>query len=82
MSMHLKWVPKPTSHHRFVVSKKSAAMREYHVRIPKEGLDHGSHFGTCTCGFPMKESIPCDHIIAIVKRGVIPNLMRVDIMPF
>jgi hypothetical protein len=34
--------------HTFVVSKKSAATREYDVVILKVGLDHGSRFGTCT----------------------------------
>jgi hypothetical protein len=69
-------------HHCFVVSKKSAAMGEYKVEIPKEGLVHGSCFGTCTCGFPTKEGLPCDHMVSIVKVGLIPNLARVQIMPF
>jgi hypothetical protein len=73
---------KTPSHHCFVVSKKSAAMREYKVEIPKEGLVHGSRFGTCTCGFPTKEGLPCDHMVSIVKVGLIPNLARVQIMPF
>jgi hypothetical protein len=69
-------------YHKLVVSKKSAATREYVVVIPKVGLDHGSRFGTCTCGFPAKEGIPCDHMVAIPKCGAIPNLTRMGIMPF
>lgn len=70
------------SHHKLIIAKKSAAMREYYVEIPKVGLNHFSCFGTCTCGFPTKEGIPCDHMVAIVKVGAIPNLSRVQIMPF
>ena len=73
---------KTPSHHCFVILKKSAAMREYKVEIPKEGLVHGSRFGTCTCGFPTKEGLPCDHMVFIVKVGLIPNLTRVQIMLF
>ena len=69
-------------YNQFVVSKKSAAMRQYIVKIPKVGMDHGSRFGTCSCGFPMKEGIPCDHMVAITKAGRIPNLSRVELMPF
>ena len=45
-------------------------------------MDHGSRFGTCSCGFPKKEGIPCDHMVAITKAGRIPNLSRVELMPF
>ena len=71
-----------TEYHNFVVSKKSAASREYVVVIPKVGLDHGSHFGMCTCSFPAKEGIPCDHMVAIAKCGAVPNLTTIGIMPF
>ena len=69
-------------YNQFVVSKKSAAMRQYFVKIPKVGMDHGSWFGSCSCGFPTKEGIPCDHMVAITKAGRIPNLSRVELMPF
>jgi len=57
-------------------------MRQYIVKIPKVGKDHGSWFGSCSCGFPKKEGIPCDHMVAITKAGRIPNLSRVELMPF
>jgi len=38
--------------HKFVISKKSTATREYIVVLQKMPLDHGSKFGSCTCGFP------------------------------
>ena len=59
---------------QFVVSKKSVAMRQYIFKIPKVGMDHGSWFGTCSCGFLKKEGIPCNHMVAITKAGRIPNL--------
>ncbi len=77
--IHLTKIP---LHHYFVASKKSAAMREYKVEIPQEGLVDGSYFGICMCSFPTKEGLPCDHMVSIVKVGLIPNLKRVKIMPF
>ncbi len=35
--------------HKFVISKKSAATREYIVILPKMPLNHCSKFGSCTC---------------------------------
>ena len=68
--------------HKFVISKRSAATREYIVILPKMPLNHGSKFGSCTCGFPVKEGIPCDHMVAIVKQGAVPNITRVELMPY
>ncbi len=50
--------------------------------LPKEGQIHGSRFGTCTCGYPKKEGVPCKHMVAIVKVGAIATLTRVVIMPY
>jgi hypothetical protein len=55
------------NYHKFVILKKSMAIREYIVVLSKMPLDHGSLFGSCTCGFPRKEAIPCNHMVAIVK---------------
>ena len=44
--------------------------------------DHGSKFESCTYGFPRKEAIPCNHMVAIVKKGAVPNITRVKLMPF
>jgi hypothetical protein len=68
--------------HKFVISKKSTATREYIVVLPKMTSDHGSKFGSCTCCFPTKEGIPCNHMVAIVKQGVVLNITRVELMPF
>jgi hypothetical protein len=57
------------NYHKFVILKKSTAMREYIVVLPKVPLDHGSRFGSCTYGFPKKEAIPCDHMVAGNKNA-------------
>ncbi len=71
-----------TSHHTIKICKHSSPNREYMVTIPKDGGTHGSRFGTCTCGFPRKEGVPCDHMVAVLKVGAIPSLTRVAIMPY
>jgi hypothetical protein len=43
------------------VAKNTNAAKEYYVRLPKDSY-MGSHFGTCSCGFPSKEGLPCKHI--------------------
>lgn len=62
------------------VSKNTNAARDYHVRLPKDSF-YGSHFGTCSCGFPAKEGLPCKHMVLLVKSSVIPGLTRINIMP-
>jgi hypothetical protein len=51
-------------HHDVIVSKKTTSKREYTVIIPKADI-MGSRFGTCTCGYPKKEGIPRNHMVAI-----------------
>ena len=75
-------VTETDTHHFAKIHKYSTPHREYEVKIPIEGQTHGSRFGTCTCGFPRKEGIPCDHMVAIVKVGAIPMLTKVSIMPY
>ncbi len=67
-------------HYTAVVSKKSASKREYTVIIPKTDT-MVSRFGKCTCGFPNKERIPCDHMVAVSKLGRINGLTRIAVMP-
>jgi hypothetical protein len=66
--------------HTAFVSKKSTSQREYSVIIPKSDT-LGSRFGKCTCGFPKKEGIPCQHMVAVSKLGRIDGLTRTAIMP-
>ncbi len=74
-------ISKNTTDHTATICKKSSPQREYSVVIPKEGQIHGSRFGTCTCGYPKKEGVPCNHMVAIVKVGAIATLTQVAIMP-
>ncbi len=66
--------------HAAIVSKKSTSHREYSVKLPKSAT-LGSRFGKCTCGFPKKEGIPCQHMVAVSKLGRIDGLSRRAIMP-
>jgi hypothetical protein len=70
------------THHIVKIHKHSTPHREYVVTNLKEGQIHRSWFDTCTCGFPQKEGILCDHMVAIVKVGTIPMLNRVSIVPY
>jgi hypothetical protein len=71
-----------TTDHTATICKKSLPQREYSVVIPKGGQIHGSQFGTCSSGYPKKEGMPCNHMVAIVKVGAIATLTRVAIMPY
>ena len=63
------------------VSKNATGSREYIVKLPMVPCN-GSHFGTCTCGVPAKDGIPCQHMAVIVKSSNIPCLTRSSIMPY
>ena len=41
----------------------------------------GSRFGSCSCGVPATEGIPCRHIVVLAKSKVIHGLTRVNTMP-
>jgi hypothetical protein len=75
--VHLK---ENENEHTAIVSKKSTSHREYSVNLPKS-TTLGSRFGKCTCGFPKKDGIPCQHMVAIFKLGRIDGLTRAAIMP-
>jgi hypothetical protein len=66
--------------HNAIVSKNPTSQREYIKIIPKSDT-LGSRFGRCTCGFPKKEGIPCQHMVAVSKLGRIDGLTRTAIMP-
>jgi hypothetical protein len=55
----------------------------YTVTIPKMPK-HGSHFGTCTCGVPKRDGIPCEHMVMMANAGVIQKewCTRLSIMPY
>ena len=41
----------------------------------------GARFGTCTCGKPAKEGIPCQHMVVVAKSSAIDDLDRIGIIP-
>ena len=59
--------------YNILVSKYTNGAREFLVALPKVAFK-GSHFGSCTCGVPAKEGVPCKHIVVIVKSSVIAGL--------
>jgi hypothetical protein len=63
------------------VSKNATGLREYIVKLPKAPFNR-SYFGTCTCGVPAKDGIPCQHMAVIVKSLNIPCLTQSSIMPY
>jgi hypothetical protein len=69
------------THHIGLVRKNLITATEYQVRIPKVAYLE-SYFGTCTCGIPAKEGVPCKHMVVIVKSSAIPGLTRMGIMPY
>jgi hypothetical protein len=66
--------------HRCTVSR-IISTNESTVIIPTEET-LGSRFKTCTCGKPAKDSVPCKHMIVIVKMLTIKGLSRIEIMPY
>jgi hypothetical protein len=61
------------------VTKNVVNSKNYTVRLPKEER-LGSRFGTCTCGKPAKDGIPCQHMVVLVKS--FHGLTRIGIMPY
>ena len=60
------------------VKYKTQVQRQcYFIRDP----EMGSHFGACSCGKTETESLPCHHMVAVVKSGRIPALTSTNCMP-
>ena len=54
---------------------------KYTTHIP--GTDtNGSFFGTCNCGVPRVDGLPCQHMIAVCKSGRIDGLDESNVMPY
>jgi hypothetical protein len=66
--------------HRITVSRMSPT-NEYNLIIPVEET-MGSRFGTCTCGRPKKDGVPCRHMVVISISSKIEGLTRTHIMPY
>ena len=61
----------------FVKYKTKLQRRCYFMKDP----DMGSHFGVCSCGKTETESLPCHHMVAVVKSNCIPALTNINCMP-
>ncbi len=66
--------------HRITVSRMTST-NEYKVIIPVEET-MGSRFGTCTCGRPKKDGVPCRHMVVIAMLLKIEGLIRTHTMPY
>jgi hypothetical protein len=64
-----------------IISRNTAGARAYYVKLPKNPYN-GSHFGSCACGVPSKDGIPCVHMAVLVMSSEIPVLTRSNIMPY
>ena len=73
-------VTKVENGHVAKVSKMNANVMQFVVFILEEET-LGSHFGSCTCGVPATEGIPCRHIVVLAKSNVMHGLTRVNMMP-
>ena len=64
------------------MSKLAVNNHVYYLTIPKVSVG-GSRFGTCTCGIPKRDGIPCAHMVVLAKGGQIDDrgFTRVSVMP-
>ena len=67
--------------HRVTV-RKTSSTNEYTVVIPMEADGYGTRFGSCTCGQPKKDGIPCRHMAVIAMSSQINGLTRLQVMPY
>ena len=63
------------------VTKNVVNSKNYTLIMPKEER-LGSRFGSCTCGKPAKDGIPCQHMVILVKSYPGNELSRIGIMPY
>jgi hypothetical protein len=55
----------------------------YTLSIPKQAK-FGSFFGTCNCGIPRRDGIPCRHMAVLADARDVPNpdFTRLSVMPY
>jgi hypothetical protein len=70
-------------HYHCTVRRNSGEGVLYTVTIPKYSR-YGSFFGTCNCGVPKRDGVPCIHMAVLAEAGDIPNpdFTRLSVMPF
>jgi hypothetical protein len=67
--------------HRATVCKAMVNSTRFTVVIPSAG-HLGSRFGSCTCGQPATDGVPCKHMVVVAKSSSITGLSRIQIMPY
>ena len=61
--------------------QRVVSTNQYTCVIPM--IEHeDSYFGSCTCGVPKVDGVPCVHMIAVVKSNRIEGLNESNIMPY
>jgi hypothetical protein len=68
------------TYHRITVSRMTST-NEYTVIIPVDEFK-GTRFGSCTCGKPKTDGIPCKHMVVVAMSSKIKGLTRMHIMPY
>jgi hypothetical protein len=64
-----------------ITESRMTLTNENKVIIPVEEM-MGSQFGTCTCGKPKTDGVPCRHMVVIAMLSKIEGLTRTHIMPY
>jgi hypothetical protein len=56
----------------------------YTLTFPKDEEQLGFFVGTCNCGVPKRDGIPCNHMAVLVDAGDIPNpaFTGLSVMPY
>ena len=63
------------------VVNRLTSSNKYTTLIPGNDTN-GSFFGTCNCGVPRVDGLPCQHMIAVCKSGCIKGLDESNVMPY
>jgi hypothetical protein len=66
--------------HRITVTRMTST-NEYTVIIPVDEFK-GTRFGSCTCGKPNTDGIPCKHMVVVAMSSKIKGLTRMHVMPY
>jgi hypothetical protein len=68
------------TYHRITMSRMTST-NEYTVIIPVDEFK-GTRFGSCTCGKPKTDGIPCKHMMVVAMSSKIKGLTRMHVMPY
>jgi hypothetical protein len=62
------------------IRKVGANTKMFLANIPLAEVE-GSRFGSCSCGVTQVMGVPCQHMVAVLKSGVIEGFNENNIMP-